>query len=169
MSALRESKKDLLIYTKRNPATGEDVDFTQSSNPTVQLIGQAISTDTTINVGFGDVSERLGGAVTNTAFFDTQNFISIRLDPAVISNVLVPGQVTSGTLVGASVGLPVTLPTAVVHEFGHARGNFLGRQPGMGIGLTVPDSIKAENEHRALGPVPAIRTKHCEIYPGSCQ
>jgi RHS repeat-associated protein len=144
-----------------------DLDFRQSSNATVKLIGEAIATDTTVAVAFGDVRERYGGAVTNTTFLDSHNLISITMDPEVISRVIVPGKIISGPLEGAEVGLPVTLPTALVHEIGHARGNFLGMQPAFG-GDTIPDSIKAENEHRLLGPVPAIRTKHCGVYPGGC-
>jgi RHS repeat-associated protein len=173
--ALREADVEYLInYLSLKSVDGEIVlstgilDFRKLSNPTANLIGEAIATGTRIGIKFGSVKKKHGGGVTDTRFYDKQNLIDIKLDPKQIASILVPGRLLSGPSAGLQTALSISLPTALVHELGHAYGNFFGGQPGY-FGNTIPYALRAENRHRALARVPTERTAHCALFPrGSC-
>jgi hypothetical protein len=128
------------------------------------LIGEAIATDTRIDFRLGSVKPKYGGGVTRSTFFSTHNQLEILIDPSQVAMTLAPGHPLYGSLAGTSVALPFSDATALVHELGHAYGNFAGGEPSY-FGNTIPHSLKAENAHRALSVKPTYRTNHCGLYP----
>jgi hypothetical protein len=139
--------------------------FTQSTNPTAKLLGQAIATTSTpivFNVTSDDLSE-YGGAVTFSDPIGARrnNEIQIHINPKQVAQITVEGEFVSGPFQGRPGRFGVTLGTAVVHEFGHASAFFLFNMPRRGS-QTDADALRYENLHRALLAKPCCtkRTKH---------
>jgi RHS repeat-associated protein len=138
--------------------------FTQSTNPTAKLFGQAIDTSTPI--AFDVTSDNLskyGGAVTFSDPIGAKrvNEIQIRINPKQVAEVSVQGEFISGPFKGVSGTFGVTFGTAVVHEFGHASAYFLFNMPRRGS-QTNADALRYENLHRGLLAKPCCtkRTEH---------
>jgi hypothetical protein len=110
-------------------------------------------------INFGITNEvnaalkKANGAYTNDLAFSSDNKISIVVNPGLVKDAVIPGSpFNSQRFVG---GIPVpSLGIAVIHEFGHAYGNYEGRVPGApGAGFiqggTNSSSLKWENKARA--------------------
>ena len=145
--------------------TGSIEDFADSANSTEKLIALAIDDTTRIDFDITqeDLSE-LGGAVTDSRSGGRRHpdEISIKINPDQLAATIVPGTALSGPMQGADLGLPVSLGTAVAHEFGHASGFFIFNLP-RGAS-TASDSLFYENLHRKLTAKPGSpilqRTRH---------
>jgi hypothetical protein len=139
------------------------VDFSQSKNSTAQLIGAAIAAKDTITVEMSRASlSKFGGARTVSASsFADPYLLQIELNDGTIASTVTQGEVLSGPLAGARVGLPTSLGTALVHELGHAYGYFeegAARFPV--FGQTNATALRFKNGHPRLmarGPVPVVR------------
>ncbi|MCP3997464.1 MAG: hypothetical protein GY722_20755, partial [bacterium] len=101
---LKEKDGETLLTTRG------DVNFEDSDEPLVQMIGTAINTSTSIDFQITDEDlSDYGGAKTKTDLFEVSNEISILVNPAQVKSTKVPG-FWPNTEIGVSRN------TAVVHE-----------------------------------------------------
>ncbi len=104
--------------TSKTIISNGDADWSNSANPNARLI-DAAAIDTSTEISFSVTDEDLSyasGAVTNSLEFSEGNKISIRFNPAQVGAARVPGP--NGQKIRVPIGV------AVIHEFGHAWGNF---------------------------------------------
>ena len=132
--------------TSKNIVSNGNADWSDSKNPNAQLIDAAIDTDTeiTFSVTNKDLSD-WSGAVTSSLHFSSANKISIRFNPLQVARATVPGP--------GEQPINVPIGVAVIHEFGHAWGNFAegvyGGAGAMAFGAnTDPYAIEWENRSR---------------------
>ncbi len=135
------------------------VNLLQSSDPLVQMIGDAMNSDAEISfeVTDEDLSDH-SGAVTDALGFTVSKKISIKINPAQVSKAKVPGFWPN------TRGIDVSPRAAAFHEFGHAHGNHkLGIKPRRRMGgLPGPTddiAVRKENIYRRRLGLP-LRSEH---------
>jgi RHS repeat-associated protein len=152
-----------------NQIAAVDPGLIDSANSTAGLIGGLIN-DTKNTVSLEIPSASLmsdGGAVTRRV---GSNLFEIQVNPATVAQGMVWGRVLSGPYGGAKVLAPISAPTALVHELGHAQANargYLAPPFGREGSENYRNAMRYENSHRRMlkGAESVERVNHRVYFP----
>ena len=138
--------------TTETVVTNGGADWSKSSNPNARLLDAAIDTSTVIDFAVTSSTNskmrKAEGGCTYSGAFSAENRISITVNPELVrdSVVAVRNPANPEFLGGGHVPVGV----AVIHEFGHAWGNFHDRVPGYPVNIAYSTDWQAvEWENRA--------------------